>query len=228
MFFCIKRRYLYQSFDFIREGPNLSAKVMRLFANVLRYIAVGWVDQLPARNHPAIRLCTELTFTIVSHCYLHCPFLLLHNHSDATSASLLSLSMSFLLINPITPMTPRARHQDCQQSPARQPPLGNTILSTLSPDKSATSFWYFPIFCSYACYIYIYVCYMEIFMFIQSKYWQLSEYHTGRDRGWIVNKLPNLGSAGDDFFSKKKYVIVYFKKSKYFSFRILMFFYVLI
>lgn len=47
------------------------------------------------------------------------------------------------------------------------------------------------------------VCYMEIFMFIQSKYWQLSEYHTGRDRGWIVNKLPNLGSAGDDFFSKK-------------------------
>lgn len=52
--------------------------------------------------------------------------------------------------------------------------------------------------------------------------------HTGRDRGWIVNKLPNLGSAGDDFFSKKKYIIVYFKKSKYFSFRILMFFYVLI
>uniref|UniRef100_A0A8W8KVV4 Uncharacterized protein n=1 Tax=Magallana gigas TaxID=29159 RepID=A0A8W8KVV4_MAGGI len=32
-----------------------------------------WGDQLPVRDHPAIRLCTDLTFTIVSHCLPHYP-----------------------------------------------------------------------------------------------------------------------------------------------------------
>lgn len=56
-------------------------------------------NQLTARDHLAIRLCTDLTTTIVSHCYPHCPYLLFYSHSDAISASLLSRPMSCILSN---------------------------------------------------------------------------------------------------------------------------------
>lgn len=59
-------------------------------------------NQLPARDHPDIRLCTDLTTTIVSHCYPHCPSLLFYNHSDAISASPLSRLMSCILSNLIS------------------------------------------------------------------------------------------------------------------------------
>lgn len=32
-----------------------------------------WSDQLPARDHPVIRMCTDHTCTIVSYCFPHCP-----------------------------------------------------------------------------------------------------------------------------------------------------------
>lgn len=86
-----------------------------------------WGNQLPARDHPSIWLWT-VPRTNFSYCSPDCSSLLLHSHTDATFASLPSRPISCF---PPTQWLSRPATRIVQQSPVRQLPLRNTILSTL-------------------------------------------------------------------------------------------------
>lgn len=76
----------------------LSSVVSALSPKTSRGAPTGEISSQPG----TIRLCTDLTTTIVSHCYPHCPSLLFYDHSDAISASPLSRLMSCILSNLIS------------------------------------------------------------------------------------------------------------------------------
>lgn len=81
-----------------------------------------------ARDHPTFHLSTDLTTTIVSHCYPHCDSLFFYNHSDAISASPHSHPMSCILSNLISQY-----NNDSQGWPEWLPNKTRTPTSTGKP-----------------------------------------------------------------------------------------------